>query len=221
MEEIGSSIEEAKADHSKTLLRLFQADCRFIAGAAFASQLPHNDLPEIAFVGRSNVGKSSLINALTFRKSLARVSISPGRTRQINFFNLGDKLTLVDLPGYGYAAVSKQDLNAWKKLITHYIQSRAALRKVILLVDCRHPLKQSDEDAMRFFHNAAIPFQIILTKVDKERPNSQLLQSLEHMIRVFKFCHPHMIHTSSKSKLGMEELRLSIAESIGILTHER
>jgi GTP-binding protein len=217
VEEIDATIEEAKPDHSKTLLRLFQAECRFVAGAAFASQLPHNDLPEVAFVGRSNVGKSSLINALTFRKSLARVSISPGRTRQINFFNLGDRLTLVDLPGYGYAAVSKQDLNAWKKLITYYIQSRSALRKVILLVDCRHPLKQSDEGAMRFFQGSAIPFQIVLTKVDKESPNTQLLQSLEKMTRIFSFCHPHMIHTSAKSKLGMEELRLSIAESIGIL----
>jgi GTP-binding protein len=217
VEEIDASFEQTQADYSKTLLRLFHADCRFVAGAAYSSQLPHNDLPEIAFVGRSNVGKSSIINALTFRKSLARVSISPGRTRQINFFNLGDILTLVDLPGYGYAAVSKKDLNAWKRLITYYIQSRSALRKVILLVDCRHPLKQSDEGAMRFFQNAAVPFQIVLTKVDKESPNTQLLEALERMTLILSCCHPQIIRTSAKSKLGTEELRLSIAESIGIL----
>jgi len=217
VEEIDLSLEQAKVAQSKALLRLFQADCRFVAGAAFASQLPHNNLPEIAFVGRSNVGKSSIINALTFRKSLARVSISPGRTRQINFFNLGNILTLVDLPGYGYAAVSKQDLNTWKKLITYYIQSRSALRKVILLVDCRHPLKESDAGAMHFFQNAAIPFQVVLTKVDKEAPHKQLLESLEKMALTLSFCHPQIIRTSAKTKLGVDELRLSIAESIGII----
>jgi len=120
---------------------LFAAEARFIAGASGPSALPPEGLPEIAFVGRSNVGKSSLVNALTGRRTLARISNTPGRTRQINFFNLGGRLMLVDLPGYGYAEASKSAVKSWTSLVRHYLQTRAALRRVCLLIDSRHGIK--------------------------------------------------------------------------------
>ena len=188
--------------------------CDFVAGAQHIHQLPEDHLMEVAFVGRSNVGKSSLINALTFRKSLARVSMSPGRTQQINFFNLGHALCLVDLPGYGFASVSKGTQETWRVLITHYLKSRKMLLRVILLIDSRHPLKESDAQAMALLNAVAVPFQIVLTKVDKGKPDGQLLEALTTC--KYKHLHPQIIHCSAKTKAGMEDLRVSIAQLIGM-----
>ena len=129
-------------------ISVFTKSCEFIAGAHNLSQIPEFKLPEIAFVGRSNVGKSSLLNAILSRKTLARVSHTPGRTQQLNFFSLDKKIVLADLPGYGFAAVSKKKANAWQRTIFSYLRGRADLKRVFLLIDGRHGLKKSDEDVM-------------------------------------------------------------------------
>src|SRR5215471_17402627 len=147
--------------------RLFAAEARFIAGASTPSGLPPEGLPEIAFVGRSNVGKSSLVNALTGRRMLARISNTPGRTRQINFFDLGGRLVLVDLPGYGYAEAPKSAVKSWTGLVRHYLQTRAVLRRVCLLIDSRHGIKDIDRPLMRILDTAGVAYQMVLTKADK------------------------------------------------------
>ena len=149
---------------------LFAGACDFVAGAATVAQLPPLGLPEVAFAGRSNVGKSSLINALTGRKALARVSHTPGRTQQINFFSLADRLMLVDLPGYGYAAVSKQKVANWTGLIEDYLKGRPQLKRVCLLIDARHGLKETDKAAMELMDSSAVVYQVVLTKADKLKP---------------------------------------------------
>lgn len=192
--------------------RLFTKSCEFVAGAAITSQIPALDLPEVAFVGRSNVGKSSLINGLTFRKGLARVSRTPGRTQQINFFNLADACFLVDLPGYGFASVSRKQLTGWNQLIQGYLKERKTLQRVMVLIDSRHPLKDSDGSAMDFINHFAISFQAVLTKVDKGAPHPELLESLAFCQNQFPHMHPEIAHTSAEKKLGLETLRESIAE---------
>src|SRR5437667_2685837 len=147
--------------------RFFAREARFIAGAAQSSALPAEGLPEIAFAGRSNVGKSSLVNALTGRRTLARTSNTPGRTRQINFFDLGGRLILVDLPGYGYAEASKSAIKDWTHLVRHYLRSRAALRRVCLLLDSRHGVKEPDRLLMNMLDDAGVSYQVVLTKTDK------------------------------------------------------
>jgi GTP-binding protein len=147
--------------------RLFARQATFIAGAADPSALPREGFSEIAFGGRSNVGKSSLINALTSRRTLARTSNTPGRTRQINFFDLGGRLMLVDLPGYGYADAPKSAINAWTTLVRGYLRTRATLRRVCLLLDSRHGVKEVDRPLMRMLDDAGVSYQIVLTKADK------------------------------------------------------
>src|SRR5438046_810925 len=149
---------------------LFARDCRFIAGAAEADACPPETLPEIAFLGRSNVGKSSLVNALTGRRMLARTSNTPGRTRQINFFALDNRLMLVDLPGYGYAAASKSAVAAWTRLVQHYLRGRASLRRVCLLIDSRHGIKEPDRPVMQLCDTSGLSYQVVLTKIDKLTP---------------------------------------------------
>ncbi|MBV9964256.1 MAG: YihA family ribosome biogenesis GTP-binding protein, partial [Alphaproteobacteria bacterium] len=146
---------------------LFAQECRFIAGAADPEALPPEDLPEIAFLGRSNVGKSSLVNALAGRRMLARTSRTPGRTRQLNFFALDRRLMLVDLPGYGFADASKTAVKAWSQTVLHYLRSRASLRRVCLLIDSRHGLKEPDQPILQLCDSAGLSYQIVLTKTDK------------------------------------------------------
>jgi len=143
---------------------LFAKECAFAAGAARLDQLPPEGLPEVAFAGRSNVGKSSLVNALTNRKTLARTSNTPGRTQQINLFDLGGRLALADLPGYGYAKVSKAKAAAWGRFITDYLRGRASLRRCLVLVDSRHGLKPTDRQVMDLMDESAVNYQIVLTK---------------------------------------------------------
>ena len=135
--------------------KLFSGDVDFVLGARSMAQIPTVDIPEIAFAGRSNVGKSSLLNALTGRKQLARTSNTPGRTREVNFFNAGSRLMLADLPGYGYARVSKTEVEAWTRLIEDYLRGRVQLRRCCLLIDARHGLKDSDRTAMKMMDQAA------------------------------------------------------------------
>src|SRR6516225_9369717 len=147
--------------------RLFSREARFLAGASTAAAFPRDTLPEIAFAGRSNVGKSSLVNALTGRRTLARTSNTPGRTRQINFFDLDARLMLVDLPGYGYAEAPKIEVRRWTALLRRYLQTRATLRRVCLLIDSRHGIKDVDHPLIVMLDNAGVSYQIVLTKIDK------------------------------------------------------
>ena len=147
--------------------KLFAGPCDFIWGATNADALPPENLVEVAFVGRSNAGKSSLVNALTGRKSLARVSQTPGATRQINFFNLGDRLMLVDLPGYGFAKRSKTEAQAWQEMIVAYLRGRARLRRVALLIDARRGPMDTDIQVMDLLDRAAVSYGLVLTKIDE------------------------------------------------------
>ena len=195
---------------------LFAQPCTFVMGAAKLGDLPQPDLPEIAFVGRSNVGKSSLINALLGRKSLARVSHTPGRTQQLNFFLLGKQCYIVDMPGYGYAAVSKSKVKIWTQLIHDYLRGRVPLKRVFLLIDSRHGLKTTDITVMEELDKAAVSYQIVLTKADKS--GSQHAQDLKESIRGTLKKHPaafpEILLTSSREDLGFEALRETIADLV-------
>ncbi len=192
---------------------LFAAPCRFIAGATEEGALPPDTLPEIAFVGRSNVGKSSLVNALTGQSALARVSRTPGRTRQINFFELGERLMLVDLPGYGYAEASKGEIKRWTGLIARYLKGRASLRRVLLLLDGRFGIKETDKPLMKQLDAAAVSFQAVLTKCDLV-PADELqkrLASLAAALAKHPAAHPVIHLTSAQTAAGIAALRASVA----------
>jgi GTP-binding protein len=154
-------------DAEEAARKLFAGPCDFVWGATSAESLPPEQLNEVAFVGRSNAGKSSLVNALTGRKSLARVSQTPGATRQINFFNLADRLMLVDLPGYGFAKRSKTEAQAWQEMIFSYLRRRARLRRVALLIDARRGVMDSDREVMTLLDQTAVSYGLVLTKADE------------------------------------------------------
>ncbi len=192
--------------------RLFTGACDFVAGAATESALPTLGLPEVAFAGRSNVGKSSLINALTGRKALARVSHTPGRTQQINFFSINARLMLVDLPGYGYAKASKQKIGQWSGLILHYLQGRPALRRVMVLIDSRHGLKDSDRDLFELLDQAAVVYQIVLTKIDELPKNSTgPRDAIAAELADHPAAFPEIAATSAREGTGVPELRATMA----------
>lgn len=192
---------------------LFAQECGFVAGAATAGAIPGDTLPEVAFAGRSNVGKSSLINALTGRQTLARVSHTPGRTRQLNFFELGRRLMLVDLPGYGYAEAPKTEIQRWTDLFRLYLRGRASLRRTCLLIDARHGLKPVDRPLMTMFDEAAVSFQVILTKADKVAAGalSALLKTMGDELKTHTAAHPEILVTSSHAGTGIAELRAALA----------
>ncbi len=192
---------------------LFAQNCDFIISAASFNQLPDTDLPEIAFAGRSNVGKSSLLNALTGRKNLARTSNTPGRTQQVNFFDLGGRMMLTDLPGYGYAKAAKSVVDQWTRLIKSYLRGRVQLRRVCLLIDSRHGLKDTDREAMVLMDEAAVAYQIVLTKCDKIKAAEleKLLVKTDKEIAKHVAAHPEILVTSSFKSLGIEEMRAALA----------
>ena len=180
----------------------------FKIGALKESDLPINKITEFAFIGRSNVGKSSLINAITNSK-IAVVSKTPGRTKQINFFQVGDSLTIIDMPGYGYAKAGKQEVQNWNALIFKYLLNRVNLKRVFLLIDSRHLIKSNDEEMMDILDKSGILYQIILTKVDEVNPK-ELELKLKSLTEVFKK-HPalfdEVLYASSQNNIGIEELR--------------
>lgn len=196
--------------------KLFQGACDFMLGVAALSQLPETDLSEVAFAGRSNVGKSSLINALTGRRTLAKTSNTPGRTQQLNFFNIGDQLILVDMPGYGYAKVSKTQKEDWNRLIRGYLRKRPNLRCVFILVDARHGLKDTDRELMKMLDETAMPYRVIFTKADKvktqdlEKVSNETTEELKN----YAAAYPETLMTSSEKKAGFEELREVVASYI-------
>jgi GTP-binding protein len=192
---------------------LFARECRFVAGAAEPNALPPEGLPELAFVGRSNVGKSSLVNALTGRRMLARTSNTPGRTRQLNFFTLDSRLMLVDLPGYGYAEASKSAIQAWTRLMQHYLRGRASLRRVCLLIDSRHGIKEPDRPLMRLCDTAGLSYQVVLTKIDKLGPAALpvILEAVTTELARHSAAHPEIHLTSAEKGRGIPELRATLA----------
>ena len=197
--------------------KFFLGACDFIFGTAVPDQLPEITLPEVAFAGRSNVGKSSLINALTNRKALARVSNTPGRTQQLNFFNLADYLHIVDMPGYGFAKVSDSTRQEWEYLIGSYLRGRPTLRAVFVLVDSRRGWKDVDEDFMTMLDAAAVPARIVMTKADEVKKSEleAALSSVREALKQHPAAFPEPLVTSSHEKQGLTELRaaiLSVAE---------
>ncbi len=193
---------------------LFASDCSFILGVASLSQLPpDNFLDEIAFAGRSNVGKSSLINALTGRKTLAKTSNTPGRTQQLNYFNLADKLYIVDMPGYGFAQAPDSLVKKWQKMIFAYLQGRVNLKRVFLLIDSRHGIKKVDSEIMEMLDKAAVNYQIVLTKTDKISAVelAKVINETNKIIKEHAAAHINLIATSSEKNRGIDELRAEIA----------
>ena len=191
---------------------LFARDVTFMLSAVSLDTLPPARLPEICFAGRSNVGKSSLINALTNRKGLARASNTPGRTRELNYFNVDERLFVVDLPGYGYAKASKADIARWTKLTRQFLFCRASLRRVFLLIDSRHGIKDSDLELMGMLDETAVTYQLILTKVDKLKKGEVEKVEAKTLKAIAKrpAASPELICTSSEKKRGLDELRAEI-----------
>lgn len=192
---------------------LFAKECDFKWGAQTLDQLPEADLPEVAFAGRSNVGKSSLVNALTGRKTLARTSNTPGRTQQLNFFDLGGRLKLVDMPGYGYAKESKEKVEAWNDMVRRYLKGRVTLRRALVLIDSRHGLKPNDEEVMTMLDQAAVPYVVVLTKADKVKSQelAEVTRRTEAGLKKHPAAFPQVHVTSSEKGLGIAELRASLA----------
>lgn len=192
---------------------LFTQQCIFVSGAPDHTALPDTRLPEIAVIGRSNVGKSTLINALTNRKRLARTSNTPGRTQHINFFQIGEALMLADLPGYGYARASKREIQRWTQLIFDYLLGRPPLRRVYLLIDARHGLKSTDQEVMKNMDDAAVSYQIVLTKCDKVKNDhvAGLIVKIGNQIEKHVAAHPRILQTSSIKGEGIELLRAELA----------
>jgi GTP-binding protein len=198
---------------SSKLEKIFLKECLFIAGAVTVDQLPCTALKEIGFIGRSNVGKSSLINALVNQTKLARTSNTPGRTKQLNFFKLDDQLILVDMPGFGYAKASKSEILAWNRLISSYLTSRVNLDRIFLLVDSRRGLKEIDLEFMKFLDEYAVKYQIVLTKVDLVSKSH--LDMVRQDIESKYLQHPSLLHNivacSARKKIAITELRYEIA----------
>lgn len=191
---------------------LFCRPCNFVLGVANLNQLPNAELNEVAFVGRSNVGKSSLVNALFNKSNLAKTSATPGRTQQLNFFNLDNQIHLVDLPGYGFAKAPPEDVKKWQNTMSLYLQGRPNLRRVFLMIDSRHGIKKVDTDIMKMLDKSAVTYQIVLTKIDKisKQAVDKVIKETEIILKNHAAAHPMVLPTSSEKKIGLENLRAEI-----------
>ena len=203
----------AEIEHGRAL---FSGDWRFVAAASTPASLPRMHGTEIAFAGRSNVGKSSLINALTGRKALARTSRTPGRTQELIFFTADEKLYLVDMPGYGYAEAPKATVEAWTKLIHAYLAGRSNLARVYVLVDARHGLKAADDTILATLNEAAVSYQVVLTKADQLKANEleARIAGVKAALAKHPAAFPDVLVTSARDDVGMPELRAAVARLI-------
>ncbi len=205
-------------DQIETARKLFSGPIAFLKSAPDLKFLPDADVNEVAFAGRSNVGKSSLINALTNRSALARTSNTPGRTQELNFFDVGDplKFRLVDMPGYGFAEAPKDVVKKWRFLVNDYLRGRQVLKRALVLIDSRHGIKDVDTDVMDMLDAAAVSYRIILTKADKIKASAlaEVTQKTAEEVRKRPAAHPDIIQTSSEKGMGLPELRAAVLEAI-------
>jgi GTP-binding protein len=209
---------EPDPEFAEQARRLFAGRVEFLLSAPSLDFLPAADFPEVAFAGRSNVGKSSLINAVTGRKAIARASVTPGRTQELNFFEVGapTRLRLVDMPGYGFAKAPKQVARKWRHLVNDYLRGRHVLRRALVLIDSRHGVKDVDRDVMKMLDDAAVSYHLVLTKADKTKASelAAVEASIAEEARAHSAAHPVIITTSSETGLGIAQLRGAVLEAI-------
>ena len=212
-------MSDADDDLAERARKLFSGRVEFLRSAPALKFLPDPEVAEIAFAGRSNVGKSSLLNALTGRKAIARASVTPGRTQELNFFDVGSPLAfrLVDMPGYGFAKAPKDMVKKWRFLVNDFLRGRAVLKRTLVLVDSRHGLKEVDREMLDMLDVAAVSYRLVLTKADKVKPTAlaETIAATAADARLRPAAHPHVLATSSETGLGIPELRAAVIEAIG------
>ncbi|HEU4958847.1 MAG TPA: ribosome biogenesis GTP-binding protein YihA/YsxC [Sphingomonas sp.] len=211
--------EEADEDLIEAARKTFAGPIAFLKSAPALQFLPDPSVPEVAFAGRSNVGKSSLLNALTGRKALARTSVTPGRTQELNFFDVGTPLAfrLVDMPGYGFARAPKDMVKKWRFLVNDFLRGRAVLKRTLVLIDARHGIKPVDREMLDLLDAAAVSYRLVLTKADKVKP-TQLAETIAATAadaRKRPAAHPDVLATSSETGQGIPDLRAAVVEAIG------
>lgn len=213
-----NEIDPLAEDRTERARKLFAGPVAFLKSAPALQHLPEPSVPEIAFAGRSNVGKSSLLNALTNRNGLARTSVTPGRTQELNYFNIGNPLVfrLVDMPGYGFAKAPKDVVKKWRFLVNDYLRGRQVLKRTLVLIDSRHGIKDVDREVLEMLDIAAVSYRLVLTKADKIKASAlaAIQAATEAEARKHPAAHPEVIATSSEKGMGIAELRTAVLEAV-------